>query len=138
MAKIIATTFGAVLVLFGLGAFASPAFLDTHGSPLGNLINLLVGAMVLYVAQKAGPSLGFWGCLGAGGFYLLWGLAGLAFGQPGESTLKATPPDLRLWVVVPGFLESGRSDHLLHLCFGLAFSIAAVAGLAETPLRLRK
>jgi hypothetical protein len=138
MAKIIATTFGAVLVVFGLVGFASPVFLGTHCSPLGNLLKVLLGSGLAYAAQKGGPSLLFWGCVGAGAFYLLWGLAGFVLGQPGESTLRAMPPDMRLLVVVPGFLESGRTDHVLHLFFGLALSIAAAVGVAETPFRLRK
>jgi hypothetical protein len=138
MAKIIATTFGAVLILFGLGAFASPYVLGTHCSPLGNLLNMLVGAMVLLVAQTRGPAWMFWGCVGAAAFYLLWGMAGYLFGQPSASTLTAMPPDLRLLVVIPGFLESGSNDHVLHLFFGIALGIAAAVGVSETPFRLRK
>ena len=41
-------------------------------------------------------------------------------------------------VVIPGWLESSRSDHLLHLFFGVAFAIGAVVCTAETPFRLRK
>jgi hypothetical protein len=138
MAKIIATTFGVVLVLFGLGAFASPTVFGAHCSPLSNLINLLLGGLVLGVAQRAGPAKMLWGCAGAGLFYLLWGLAGIAFGQPGASSLGSMPPDLRLLVVIPGYLESARSDHVLHLFFGIAFCISAVVAVAETPFRLRK
>jgi hypothetical protein len=138
MAKIIATTFGLALLFFGLGAFASPNVLGTHSSPLGNLLHLVVGAMAAAAAQRGGASTLFWCCAGAGAFLLLWGLAGYGFGQPGESTLRAMPPDMKLLVVIPGFLESGRADHLLHLFLGIAFGVAAVAGVAETPFRLRK
>jgi peptidoglycan/LPS O-acetylase OafA/YrhL len=138
MAKIIATTFGAVLVLFGLSAFASPTLLGAHGSPLNNLLNILLGGLVLAVAQRGGPSIMLWSCAGTGLFYLAWGLVGFALGQPRASSLGSMPPDLCLLVVIPGFLESARSDHVLHLFFGIAFCISAMVAVAETPFRLRK
>ena len=93
---------------------------------------------MIYLGQKAGPSALFRGCVGAGAFFLAWGLAGFIFGHPGESTLWAMPPDPHLMVVIPGLFESGRTDHLLHLFFGVAFAIGAVVCTAETPFRLGK
>jgi hypothetical protein len=138
MGKIIATTFGAVLLFYGLGAFASPGVMGMHSSPVGNLVNLVLGAVVLAAAQRAGPSLSFWACAGVGALYLAWGLAGFALGRPGESSLNAMLPDRHLLVLAPGYLEAGRNDHILHLFFGLGLGIASVAGVAETPFRLRR
>jgi hypothetical protein len=138
MTKIVAITFGGVLVLFGLLAFVSPALLGAHASPLGGLIHLTMGGAVVLAAQKGGASVQFWGVSAVATIYLLWGLAGFALGQPAESTLNAMPPDLRLLVVVPGFLESGRSDHVFHLFVGIGLGIAAAVSVAENPFRLRK
>jgi hypothetical protein len=138
MAKIIATSFGAALMLFGLWAFASPTLLGTHCSPLSNVLHLLLGAALVWTAQKAGASLLFWACAAGSLLLLLWGLAGLALGRPAASTLQGMPPDLGLLILIPGVLESGRIDHVLHLLFGVALGTAAVAGAAETPFRLKK
>jgi hypothetical protein len=138
MAKILAISFGAALILFGLAAFASPTVFGAHNSPLANLLKLLAGGGMVYAARKAGASVLFGCCVAAGAAYLLGGLAGFIFGQPAESTLQAMPPDVKLMVVIPGFLEAGRSDHLLHVGIGVAFAVAAVVSVAETPFRLRK
>jgi hypothetical protein len=138
MAKIIATTFGGAVGLFGLIACASPTAFGAHGSPVGILLHLLLGAVLVAAAWKGGPSLLLGACTGAAMLFLAWGLAGLVFGRPGASSLGAMPPDLHLLVIIPGVLEGGRSDHLLHLFFGVAFGVSGVVCLAETPLRLRK
>lgn len=138
MAKIITTTFGAVLILVGLGGFASPTLFGAHCSPVHNLIHLVAGAVLVYAAQRGGPSALLWSALGIGVLFLAAGLAGILLGQPGTSSFVGMVPDLRLWVVVPGVLEFGRSDHMLNLFFGVALVIAAVVSVAEMPFRLRK
>ncbi len=138
MTKILATTFGAALLLFGAAAFVSPALLGAHTSPLAGLIHLVLGAAAVWCAQKGGPSAQFWGTLAVAAFYLLWGVAGWALGRPSESTLQTMPPDLRLLVLVPGYLESGRSDHMFHLFVGVGLGISALVSMSETPFRLRK
>jgi hypothetical protein len=140
MAKVIATTFGGVLALLGLIAFASPGALGMHSSLLVNLFNLVIGAGVVLLAQKTGPSATLAGCVLTGALYLAWGLAGFVLGQPAESTLagRGFPPDSSLLVIVPRWLESGWNDHVLHIFAGVAFGIASVVSVAESPLRLRK
>lgn len=138
MAKIVATTFAAALILFGLAGCFSPTLFGAHLSGLRNLLNLLAGAGVGYAAQRAGPSAFFWTSGGVGLGYAMWGLGGFLLGRPGTSTLPALPPDDHLLVLVPGWIECARNDHVLHLFFGLAFLIAALVGAAETPFRLRK
>ncbi len=140
MAKVIATTFGGVLALLGLVAFASPGALGMHSSLLVNLFNLVIGAAVVLLAQRTGPSLTLAGCVLTGALYLAWGLAGFLLGHPGESTLvgHGFPPDSNLLVIIPQWLESGWNDHVLHIFVGVAFGIACVVSIAEAPLRLRK
>ncbi len=140
MAKIIATTFGGTLVLLGLLGAAFVGALGMHTSLLANLINLVIGGVIVLVAQKTGPSAGLACCVLTGALYLVWGLAGFLAGHPAESTLvgKGFPPDRNLLVVIPGWLEWGWTDHVLHLFAGVALGIAAVVSVAEAPLRLRK
>ena len=138
MAKIIATTFGAVLILVGLAGLASPTFFGAHCNGVHNLLNLLAGALVVYAAQKAGPATLFWTCLSVGLVFLVLGLGGMILGRPGASSFVGIPPDMRMFVVWPGFLEFGRNDHILNIFFGVSLTIAAVVSIAETPFRLRK
>ena len=138
MAKIIATTFGGLLALFGVAGFFSPTFCGALCSPVHNFLYILAGAAVAYVAQKAGPAAIFWGLGGMGAGLVICGLIGVVAGQPGASGFPGVPPDDRLLVLVPKVLELGRNDHLLNLFFGVALLTAAVVSATETPFRLRK
>ncbi|MBI5388561.1 MAG: hypothetical protein HZA90_28190 [Verrucomicrobia bacterium] len=138
MAKILATTFGAVISLFGLVGFASPTLFGALCTPLHNLLHLLAGAAVVYVAQKQGPSALFWATMGVGGFFLVTGILGVVVGHPGTPTMAGVAPDERLLVVIPRVLELSSSDHYLNLFFGIALITAGVVSAAESPFRLRK
>ncbi len=138
MAKIIATTCGVVLALFGVAGFFAPTFLGALCSPVHNFIHILAGATVVYLAQRSGAALVFWATVGLGLGYLACGLTGFALGHPSASGLAGVPPDDRLLVVVPKVLELGRSNHVLNLFFGVALLTAAVVSATETPFRLRK
>lgn len=138
MAKIIATTFGAVLVLFGLAGFFSPLLCGALCTPVHNFLNLVLGGLVILLAQKAGASMLLWGTGAAGATYLMGGLVGLTAGRPGQPVFAGAPPDDYLLVVIPRVLEFNRADHILHLLFGVALITACIASVAETPLRLRK
>ena len=140
MAKVIATTFGGVLLLLGLVSFASPGALGMHSSFPVDLLNLALGGLIALLAQKAGASASLASCVLIGAFYLLWGLAGLVLGAPAESTLvgRGFAPDTHLLVIIPRWAESGSHDHILHIFAGVALGVAAVVSLAEAPLRLRK
>jgi hypothetical protein len=138
MAKIIATIVGGALGALGLLGFFAPAVFGCHGSALISFIHLGLCAAVLYLIQRGGEGMALQSCVVAGLICLGLGLTGLIAGGPGESTLRGMPPDSRLLVLIPRVLELGRSDHVLHLCFGVGFGIAAVVALAENPLRLRK
>ena len=138
MAKIISTTFGAVIALFGLVGFVSPSLGGTLGTPLCNFIHLLAGAALVAAALKAGPSVLFWSIGSGGACYLLAGLAGVICGRPGTPGVAGFPPNERLVVLIPKFLELGSADHVLHLFFGIALLTAAAVSVAESPFRLRK
>jgi len=138
MAKIIATIFGVMLVLFGLAGFFFPALCGALCSPTHNFLNLALGATVILLAQKAGASMLLWGTGTVGVAYLICGLAGLAAGHPGQPAFAGAPPDDYLLIIIPQMLEFNRADHLLNLFFGIALITSCIVSLAETPLRLRK
>lgn len=138
MAKIIATMVGGALGFFGLLSFFAPGMFGCHGSALSSLIHIGLAGAVIFLTHRGGESMALQSCVVAAIVCLGLGLAGLIAGGPGEATLRGMSPDGRLLVLIPRVLEFGRSDHVLHLGFGVAFGIAAVVGLAENPLRLRR
>lgn len=138
MAKIMATIIGGLLGLLGLVGFTSPGLLGMICSPLHNMLVLAAGAAVVYFAQRGGPAAMFWGTVGIGAVFLLGGAAGFACGGPGTPGFASEPPNERLWVLIPRILEFGKSDHLVHLIFGIAVATVSVVAAAETPFRLRK
>ena len=58
--------------------------------------------------------------------YGLLGIAGMAFGRFGTPALHDMPADPKLLTVIPGFLELGRNDHVLHIILAVVFVAAAV------------
>ena len=79
-----------------------------------------------------------WSMSLAGGIFFLLGLVGFIWGRPGTSSWADRPPNEKLLVLLPSWLELGWNDHVLNLLFGIGFFVAVVAALAETPPRLRK
>jgi len=138
MAKIIATTFGGILALFGVAGFFSPTFCGALCSPVHNFLCILTGAAVVCVAQKGGPSMHFWVIGGMGVGSLACGIIGVLAGRPGTPGFPGVPPDDRLLLLIPKVLEWGTSNHLVNLFFGVALLTTAVVSATETPFRLRK
>ena len=50
----------------------------------------------------------------------------MAFGHSGLSALHDMPSDPKLLTVIPGYLELGRNDHVLHIVLGIMFVAAAL------------
>jgi hypothetical protein len=111
MAKTIATILGAVFILVGLAGFVMPGLLGAHLSTTHNLIHLVSGALALYFGLAGSLSGAKMFCLIFGAVYLLLGVAGFALGEGTE----------RMFLVIPGALELGTMDHIIHVVLGLAF-----------------
>ena len=138
MAKIIGTSFGVALILFGVGGLALPNLFGAYCNPFHDLLFMLAGAAVSWAAQKTGPAAFVWSMSLAGVVFFLLGLVGFIWGRPGTSSWADRPPNEKLLVLLPSWLELGWNDHVLNLLFGIGFFVAVVAALAETPPRLRK
>ena len=120
MAKTIATLLGVVLLLVGLIGFAMPTLLGAHLGPAHNVIHLVSGAVSLYLGLKGTLSGAKTFGLVFGAVYLLLGVAGFAFGTSADGHALM----LR---VIPGVLELGQMDHIIHIAIGGLYLIGALA-----------
>ena len=127
MAKTIATVMGIVFILLGLIGFISDNLLGTHLSLTHNLIHLISGAVALYLGLKGSLSAARLFCLVFGAVYLLLGVAGFLFNSGTAIGLPANlvegGTNTHMLHVLPGNLELGIMDHIVHVLIGLIFLI---------------
>ena len=122
MAKLVCKLLGVVFVLVGVAGFVMPGFLGTHLSLAHNAVHLISGAIALYFGFAGSPSAARTFCLAFGAVYLLLGIVGFVMGAPGASAIAGmTMEDSKLWKVLPGTLELGRMDHIVHCLLGVVF-----------------
>ena len=117
MANRIATILGIVFLLVGVAGFVMPGVLGMHLSLAHNIIHLVSGAISLYLGLKGTPQAAKTFCIVFGAVYLLLGIAGFVPGS-GEG---------RMLTVLPGQLELGTVDHVIHVIFGALFLIGGFA-----------
>ena len=133
MAKLVCKILGVVFVLVGIAGFVMPGFLGTHLSLAHNLVHIISGIIALYFgfAGSASAARGF--CIVFGLVYLLLGVVGFVLGHPGASTIAGMMmEDSKLWKVIPGTLELGRMDHIVHCLLGVLFLIGGLLGGSDT------
>ena len=114
MANRVATILGVVFLLVGVLGFVQPHALGAHLSQAHNIIHLVSGAVSLWLGLKGSASAARNFCIAFGSIYLLLGLVGFVRGEGAE----------RLFVVIPGQLELGTVDHVIHVVFGALYLIA--------------
>lgn len=126
MTKTILDIMGTIFVVLGIAGFVSPGMGGTHLSAAHNVIHLVSGALALWFGLKGTLS-------GARAFswvfgivYGLLGIAGMAFGHSGVSSMHDMGADSKLLTVIPNVLELGRNDHVLHIIIGIVFIAAAL------------
>lgn len=120
MAKTIATVLGIGFLLVGVIGFVAPNFLGTHLSLAHNIIHLVTGAVSLWIGLKASLGAAKTFCIVFGIVYTLLGVVGFVAGTG----------DDRMMTVIPGQLELGTMDHVVHVLLGLIF---LVGGLVTRP-----
>lgn len=135
MAKTICTILGIAFILIGLVGFISDNFLGTHLSMTHNLIHLISGAVALYLGLRGSLSAARLFCLAFGAVYLLLGVAGFLFNK-GDVTglpqnLQEGGTNHNMLHVLPGALELGTMDHILHVLLGLIFLIGGFLTRAD-------
>src|SRR5688572_7026534 len=125
MANRIATILGIVFLLVGALGFVMPGLLGAHLSPAHNIIHLVSGAISLWLGLKGSPSAAKTFCVVFGTVYLLLGVAGFVAGADAAPTQPGVPGphDARLLKILPGMLEFGTMDHIVHVLLGAIYII---------------
>lgn len=133
MAKTIATILGAVFILVGIAGFVMPGLLGTHLSLAHNLVHIISGAIALYFGLAGTLSGARLFCLVFGAVYLLLGICGYLVGSPAAPTMAGMGGvDSHMFKVLPGTLELGTMDHVVHILLGLVFLIGGLMTKADT------
>lgn len=113
MAKTIATVLGIGFLLVGVIGFFAPNFLGTHLSLAHNIVHLATGAVSLWLGLKGSLSAAKTFCIVFGIVYTLLGVVGFLAGEGAD----------RMMTVIPGQLELGTMDHVVHVLLGVIFLI---------------
>ena len=123
MAKTICKVLGIVFILVGICGFIMPDLLGTHLSLAHNLVHIISGAVALYFGFAGSLSGARTFCLAFGAVYLMLGFVGFIAGQTQPHTTMNMPNanDSSLMKVIPGQLELGMMDHVVHVLLGLVF-----------------
>ena len=129
MTKTILNIMGTIFLVVGIAGFVAPGFLGTHLSLAHNAVHLISGAIALYMGFAGSASAARTFCLVFGAVYLLLGVVGFVMGAPGASAIAGmTMEDSKLWKVLPGTLELGRMDHIVHCLLGVVFLAGGLLG----------
>ena len=133
MAKTIATILGIGFILAGLLGIIMPGVLGLHTSMAHNLIHMNYGAAALYIGLRGTLRAARMFCLAFGAVYLLLGVVGFIVGsaQTASAGMPGMSPDSRLWKFVPGSVEFGMPDHILHILLGLILVIGGLLTKAD-------
>lgn len=126
MAKTVCKILGVVFLLVGVAGFVVPDLLGSHLSLAHNLVHIVSGIAALYFGFAGSPSAARSFCIAFGAVYLLLGIVGFVAGgdaKPTVERLAHMPTDSRLLKVIPGQLELGTMDHIIHLALGLVFLV---------------
>lgn len=135
MVKTVCLILGAAFILVGLVGFFSHNFLGTHLSWAHNLVHLVSGALAIYFGAKADSSHARLFAIIFGIVYLSLGVAGYWLGTsnavtlPGEAFTGSF--DDKIFRPIPGILELGRADHVVHLLLGSLFLLAGIFSRAR-------
>jgi hypothetical protein len=129
MAKTVATLLGVLFILVGLIGFVAPGLLGAHFSTAHNLVHLISGAVSLYFGLKGTLAGARLFCIVFGLVYGLLGLVGFLLGGNTQHTIAGIThgTDSRLLQVIPGVLELGTMDHIIHLLLGAIYLIGGLA-----------
>lgn len=129
MAKTASTLIGIVFILVGIVGFVKHDMLGAHLSMAHNVVHLVSGAIALYFGTKGTLAQAKAFALIFGIVYLGLGVAGFVAGTQGNSEFG--PADERMLKVMPGTLELGTMDHIIHIGIGALFILAALATRAN-------
>jgi Domain of unknown function (DUF4383) len=132
MAKTASTLIGVVFIIVGIAGFVSHDLMGTHLSTVHNVVHLVSGAAALYFGTKGTLAQAKAFALIFGIVYVGLGAAGFFAGKAGgPSEGVPGPGDERMLKILPGMLELGTRDHIIHIAIGALFILAALATRAS-------
>ena len=132
MAKRICTILGIGFLLVGIIGFFARDFLGTHLSITHTIIHLASGAVALYLGLKGTLAQARLFCIVFGIVYALLGVCGFLLGSSSSPSAGVPgPQDDRLFKLIPGVLELGTPDHILHILLGLIFLVGGFLTKAD-------
>ena len=132
MARLTCKILGLALIAVGVLGFAAPSIMGMHLGAAHSLIHLVSGAIALILGWRGsyGAVRGF--AIVFGLVYGLLGAAGFLLGAPADPSMSMPGPwDPRMLRVVPGVLELGSRDHLIHVALGVLFLLGALVAREE-------
>jgi hypothetical protein len=125
MIKTVCTVLGVLFCLVGIVGFIDHTMMGMHLSTMHNIVHLLSGALAIYFGRKSELSARRF-CQIFGVVYLLLGLVGVA-SSAGTVTLADAgygSSDPHLFKLIPGYLEFGNADSVMHILLGAILAIA--------------
>jgi hypothetical protein len=128
MANKIATILGIGFLLVGVLGFVIPDFLGTHLSLVHTVVHIVTGIVALWLGLQGSVQAAKTFCVLFGAVYILLGIGGFALGAAGDPSAGVPGPhNAHMLKVLPGRLELGTVDHLIHIVLG---ALLIVGGLA--------
>lgn len=116
---------GVAFILIGLAGFVIPNLFGMHLGWGHNIIHLVSGVASLWFGISRSFVTAERFSYAFGGFYAVLGLLGFILG----SNTNMIPPMMdhdSFWLpIIPGSLEFGTADHIIHLLIGGAFILGA-------------
>lgn len=108
---------GVAFIVVGLIGVTIPGLMGMHLSMLHNMIHLFSGLVALGFGMSS-ANRAFNYCVIFGTVYALIGMSGFLLGQPGYPSFGNMESDQNLLKIIPGYLEFGTMDHLVHFLIG--------------------
>jgi hypothetical protein len=131
MTKTILSILGTLFLVVGIAGFVAPGLGGTHLMPAHNIIHLVSGALALWFGLRGSPNAARTFSWVFAAVYGLLGIVGMAFGHMATPSMMDMPADPKLLTIIPGVLELGRNDHVLHIVLALVF---VAAGFMARPV----
>ena len=133
MAKTVATILGIGFLLAGILGFISPGVFGLHTNGAHNLVHIVSGAVALYFGLAGTLAGARMFDLAFGAVYFLLGVVGFLVGGDGTPSagMPGMSPDGHLFKLLPGTLEFGTPDHIVHILLGLLFVVGGLLTRAD-------
>lgn len=119
---------GAAFIVIGLTGYIVPNLLAAHLSPAHNIIHIVSGLAAWGFGFFTNDRTAKKFCYGFGTFYGLLGVAGFIFGRNIDGMRF-------IWRFIPGTLELGLADHLIHIVIGAIFIAGGYITLRGTTTK---